>query len=246
MAIMGFDPARYREFVGWTDRILRGGDRVPIRPALDAMDEYLGDLIDARLAEPGEDAVSVMLKSEIEGKPLSPDRVHAMCNLLFLAGLDTITSAMTHMMYLLARDPPVQQWLRANPQKIPNALEELLRRLAFLNMPRRLTLPHMLNGVGFEAGDTIVCSLAAASNDERTTPDPVQVDFARKGAPSLAFNTGPHVCAGAPLARIELRAFLKRWFERMPDVALAPGFSPGVRGGTIMALDSLQLVWKRP
>ena len=89
----------------------------------------------------------------------------------------------------------------------------------------------------------IISSLAAASNDDRVTPDPVRLDFARKGAPSLAFNTWPHFCAGSVLARFELRAFLKHWFAVMPDVAIAPGFVPKTRGGTIMAIEALPLVW---
>lgn len=243
LAIMGWDRSRLHEFVGWTDRILRGGDRDPIRPALVALDHYLREVIQERMDNPADDAVSRMLAAEVAGKRLSPRRVHDMCNLLFLAGLDTVTSAMTHIMNLLARDPEAQAWFRTNPQKVPHALEELLRRLAFLNIPRRVTQACELNGARLEAGDMIVSSLAAASNDERVTPDPRRLDFARKGAPSLAFNAGPHVCAGAVLARFELRAFLNRWFARMPDVRIAPDFVPTTRGGTIMALEQLRLVW---
>lgn len=243
LSIMAWDRSRFREFVDWTNRILRGGDRTPIRPALEALHDFLREIIAERLVRPGDDPVSRMLAAKIDGRRVPPERVHEICNLLFLAGLDTVTSAMTHIMHLLAREPAAQPWLRSNPQKVPHALEELLRRITFLNIPRRVARGCMLNGVRLEEGEMIVSSLRGASNDDGVTADPDRLDFTRRGAPHLAFNTGPHVCAGAVLARFEMRAFLKQWLARMPDVRLAPDFAPRIRGGTIMALERLDIVW---
>jgi cytochrome P450 len=184
-----------------------------------------------------------LLRSTIDGQPISPQRAHEMCGLLFLAGLDTVTTAMTFIVAHLARHPELQQQLRARAEDIPSAVEELLRRYAFLNLPRRVTSDCELSGVRLLAGETIICVMAAVANDPDAFPDPDTVNLARANAPQIAFNVGPHSCVGAALARMELRIFLEEWLKRMPDVGIEPGFEPSTRGGAIMALKALPLVW---
>jgi len=197
----------------------------------------------SRVEKPGDDPVSLLLASEVNGERLSVKRVHEICNLLFVAGLDTVANAMNFIMYHLAQHPDMQQRLRANPDMATSAVEEFLRRYAFVNTPRRATQDTEVSGVKMKAGDIVVSSFAAASNDPRNVPHPEVLDLDRKSSPHLAFASGPHNCAGATLARLELRIFLQEWVRRMPDVRLAPGFSPHVRGGSVMGLTSLDIVW---
>ena len=241
--LMHLDPLRFREYASWVDAITAGGDRSRIAPAQRALNEFVAALIDARIAEPGDDPVSHLLGSSVDGQPLSRKRVHDMCCFLFLAGLDTLTKALTFIMNWLARHPEAQQSLRTDPGRIPQAVEELLRRLTFLNLARRVTEDCALEGVALRAEDIVICSLAAASNDNRFTPCASEVDFDRGITPHLAFGMGVHACPGAPLARTELRIFLEEWLRRMPDVGIAPGFEPRCRGGMVMGMEALHLAW---
>jgi cytochrome P450 len=241
--MMDLDRDRYREFAGWVDAITAGGDRGQIGPALAGLRTYVSEVIQQRLGKPGEDPVSHLLGSGIDGCPLTVQRVHEMCCFLFLAGLDTVTKALTFIMNWLARHPEQQQALRADPSTIPDAVEELLRRLTFVNLARRLTRDYTLSGVALRQDETLICSLAGASNDDRHFDCPEMVDFTRGVVPHLAFSTGPHACPGAPLARTELRIFLGEWLRRMPDVRIAPGFVSRGRGGMVMGMEELQLVW---
>lgn len=243
MTMMGMDLARYAEFVGWVNDILAADDPDKRAGSFMRMNMYLGELIALRMAEPGDDPVSILLRSEVNGERLTPTRVHEMCNLLFLAGLDTVTNAMTFITHHLAQHPNLQQQLRDDPATIPGAIEEFMRRFAFVSVPRRVRADTDVLGVPMRLDERVLCSLTAASNDDRYVGDPATVDLARKVPPHVAFNTGPHTCAGAPLARLELRVFLEEWLSRMPDVSLAPGFVPHVRGGSVMALERLDIVW---
>ena len=185
----------------------------------------------------------MLLASEVSGEKLTEKRVLEMCNLLFLAGLDTVTNAMTFSVKHLAENPGFQEQLRDNPDMIPAAVEELLRRYSFPNIPRRVTEDTEFKGVKMRAGDRIICSLAAANNDDRVLENPSAVDLERKKFRHMAFNGGPHNCAGATLARLELRVFLEEWLTRMPEFSVQEGFKPKVRGGAVMAMESLQLRW---
>jgi cytochrome P450 len=243
LGVMHWDLNRFRDFNRWVDEILGSENLEKVRPAYASMNQYLTQMIQSRVENPGDDPVSMLLASEVNGERLTVERVHEICNLLFVAGLDTVANAINFIMYHLARHPEAQHRLRARPEMATNAVEEFLRRYAFVNTPRRVTQDTEVGGVLMKAGDTVVCSFAAASNDPRHCPHPEQVDLDRKPCGHLAFSTGPHNCAGATLARLELRIFLQEWLRRMPDVRLAPNFVPHTRGGSVMGLTSLEIEW---
>ena len=243
MELMQFDTRRLDEILIWVETIVGGGDRGEIVPALIALNTYLGEIIAQRIGGSDDDPASQLLRSTIDGQRISPQRAHEMCGLLFLAGLETVTTAMTFIAAHLAQHPETQRRLRACEPEIPSAIEELLRRYSFLNLPRRITADCELAGVRLLAGETIICVMAAVGNDPEAFPEPEEVDFTRKNSPQIAFNIGPHSCVGAALARMELRIFLEEWLKRMPDVGIEPGFAPSTRGGAIMALKALPLVW---
>ncbi|MET0379532.1 MAG: cytochrome P450 [Spongiibacteraceae bacterium] len=243
MNMMGMDLARYAKFVKWANGILGSETLFQRLPHFLRMTWYLKGLIRQRKKKPGDDPISMLLAAEIDGERLSEKRVLEMCNLLFLAGLDTVTNAMTFMTKHLAENADQQQRLRDNPEQIPAAIEEFMRRYAFVNVPRRVAHDTELDGVSLRKGDIIISSLSAASGDERNVEHPEKVDLDRPKSPHLAFNTGPHNCAGAHMARLELRIFLEVWLARVPTFSLAPGYQPRARGGPVMALERLDLCW---
>ncbi len=244
LAIMDWDFSRLREFVGWTIDIISSNDLARAEASLPKLRAYLAEEIARRQANPGDDPISILLASTIDGVPLTTQRVLEMATTLFIAGTDTVTNALTFFMLHLAKNPDFQRRLRDRPEEIDVAVEELLRRYSFINVNRRVTRDVNFEGVQMREGDLVKASLAAASNDDRWVDNPEKVDLSRGRCPHVAFNAGPHVCIGAPLARLELRIFLSEWLKRMPEVRLADGFTPVQRGGGVMSLDSLEIVWK--
>ena len=243
LSIMDWDRSRLREFVGWTIDIISSNDEARFAAAMPQLQAYLAEEIKRRQDNPGTDPLSLLLASSVDGEPLTAERVQDMSNLLFTAGLDTVTNALTFFMFHLARHPELQDELRTEPDKIEVAVEELLRRYSFVNVVRRVTHDVEFEGVHMREGDRVIGSLAAASNDDRWVDNPEVVDLSRGRCPHVAFNTGPHACIGAPLARLELRIFLTEWLRRMPNVRLADGFRPQQRGGAVMGLDRLDITW---
>lgn len=244
LQLMEWDPTRYAEFARWAGSIISSSTPIKAVPSFLRMTFYLKSVIRAKQRNPGTDPVSMLLASDVDGQKLTPRRVLEMCNLLFLGGLDTVTQGMGYITYHLATHPEQQRRLRENPQEIPQAIDELLRRYAFVNPPRRVARDFEIDGVLLKAGDYITCDLAAASNDEAVLKGSSEVDFDRRHAPSLlAFNTGPHSCAGVHLARLELRVFLEEWLARIPAFRVRENFVPEEKSGAILTLKALQLVW---
>jgi len=244
MKIMEWDTSRLHEMVSWVPNITDGRSPEVRVAAFARMAEFASKVVQDRIAHPGNDPISMLLASEVDGKQLDPRRVEEMTHLLFLAGLDTVTNAMTFCLHYLATDHALQDRLRAHPEDIPKAVEELLRRFSFVVTYRRVAKDTVYKGVFMKEGDLINCSLAGGSNDPHVVDNPEKVDIDRKGAPNLAFNTGPHACVGAPLARTELRILLEEWLARMPNASLAPGFVAPRHRGSIAKIERLDLVWE--
>ncbi|ATE65815.1 cytochrome P450 [Rhizorhabdus dicambivorans] len=243
MAIMNMDFSRRREIINWVHVIIghySAGDRGKVMEELYA---YQGTLADERAIHPGDDPISFLLNAEVDGKRLSRQMVLDICNLLFTAGLDTVTNALTFITRFLAENPAHQQQLRDDPAKIPQAIEEMLRRFSFVLTGRRVMEDVVLGGVQLRKGDHVLGALPSASNDPGQWPDPMKVDFDRDARGHFAFNTGPHACAGIHLARLELRVCLEEWLAAIPAFRTAPGYVAVVRKSQTMGIDNLDLVW---
>ena len=243
MSLMNMDQSRRKEFIGWV-HIMTGHYAAEQRGAvMTKVLDYFRDLVDERERTPGTDPVSFLLNAEIEGKPLSKPMVRDICNLLFTAGLDTVTNALNFMVKYLAENLDRQRVLRADPALIPNAVEEMLRRFSLVVTGRVVTRDVEFRGVLLSKGDHILACLPAASLDDRRWECPMQADFGRQTRGHLGFNTGPHNCAGVHLARMELRVSLEEWLARIPEFRLKPDYAPKVRKGQVLGLESLELVW---
>jgi cholest-4-en-3-one 26-monooxygenase len=149
-------------------------------------------------------------------------------NMIFVvfavAGHETTRSTAVHFMNLMREHPDQYRLLRSDPAKyLENAIEEVLRYTSTTtNFRRTATMDTEIGGTPVKKGDKIYLSYAAANRDPAVFKDPHKFDITRENAKRhIAFGTGPHVCIGARLARIELHALLLRILERMPDYELA-------------------------
>lgn len=243
MSLMDMDIARRREFIGWV-HIMTGHYGNDERGAvMEKVLAYFRDLVDERERDPGDDPVSFLLASELDGERLSKPMVRDICNLLFTAGLDTVTNALNFMMKHLAENVEDQRMLRADPTLIPDAVEDMMRRFSLVNTGRIVVRDIEFRGVSLKAGEHIMACLPASGLDERRWGCPMKVELGRQTRGHLGFNTGPHNCAGVHLARMELRVSLEEWLSRIPEFRLKPDYAPQVRKGQVLGMDSLELVW---
>jgi cytochrome P450 len=244
LSLMKWDTTRYREFVSWTHVLTGKSEPQEKGDAMRKLNEFLVSLVDRLSVTSGDDPISFLLASSVDGARLPKSRVIDMGSLLFLGGLDTVTNAMAFIVRYLADNPEKQAELRDNPGGVKGALDELMRRIAFVNTARVVTRDTEINGVSLKAGDMVIGSLCAGSNDPRKYECPANVEWGRKGAGAhLAFNTGVHNCAGMPLAKLELRIWLEEWLKRVPAFRIAPGFQVQFRAGQTMGIEALELEW---
>jgi cytochrome P450 len=178
---------------------------------------YIVDAVTERLRSPRGDLLSTIAAAHGEGR-LSMDEVDGMCRLLLLAGVHTTSSLIANALMLLEDRPEHRRALGADPARIPDAIEELLRYLAPVQSGARVTTDEVeIHGVSVPRGERVLLLWASANRDERRFPDPDVLDLGRRPLRNVAFGEGIHFCLGAPLARLEARIAFEALFTRIPE-----------------------------
>ena len=209
----------------WSE-LTQAVDAYPVEEIKRAAQEaitYLAGLIQAKRARPGDDLLTMLIEARDQDDRLSePELLHMVAGII-VAGHETTASQLPLSLLTLLRHPDQLALLRARPELVPDAVEELLRstRLLPSTFSRVATADVDVEGVVVPAGDTIFALHYSANRDERVHRDPDRLDITREGPPHLTFGLGPHVCLGAPLARVELQVALATILRRLPAIDLA-------------------------
>ncbi len=206
---------------------------------------YFGELLEQRRADPRDDLISKLLDAKYQGeRPLSQEELEDTLFLLFMAGLDTVASALGLIVQGFASDPDKRREFIAlmdDPQKLGPAIEELVRVHAIVLLPRRLTRELSFNGALFRKEDMATVPTMAANRDAEEFSNPNEIQYDRSPNRHLGFGLGPHRCLGIHLARRELRVALQVLHRKLPDYHLDPERDAVAVGG-MKGLASLPLV----
>ena len=182
---------------------------------------YLYGLLEQRRAQPRDDFVTALAQSSVDGRPLTDDEVLLNCDGMLSGGLETTPLAVCGALAVFAQDPDCWQRLRAEPERIVPAVEEILRWTSPAAHVMRTTLTDTTLGEAkIRAGDRVVVWLAAANRDEAVFSDAERFVLDRDHNPHLALGSGPHSCVGAVLARLELRALLTVLTRAVSSIAV--------------------------
>ncbi|MEV4601436.1 cytochrome P450 [Amycolatopsis sp. NPDC049253] len=186
--------------------------------AYGALTTYLGNLVAGKRAEPGEDILSDLARQE----DLSIEELTGIAFLLLLAGHETTANMLALGTFALLEHPEQLAELRADPELLPGAVEELMRYLSVVDINFRYATEDLeLGGETIPAGSTVVVSTLAANRDPRRFENPDTLDLRRNSRGQLAFGHGVHQCLGQQLARIEMRAGFAALLRRFPTLRLA-------------------------
>ncbi|HEV7341673.1 MAG TPA: cytochrome P450 [Sphingopyxis sp.] len=244
MELFGFPMSKFDEFrrlvVGFFNARATPDERNALAQQILG---HLAELIQQRMAEPQDDMISKIIVSEVDGRRVTFEEMMSIGFLMFLAGLDTVTNAMSFGMRHLAHDEKLRQRAIDDPAVIPDLVEELLRRYAFVATPRYIVQDTELEGVQLRAGDCILAPLPLVGWDEGLNPDPKRVSVERQFYRHAAFGAGIHTCLGLHLARMELIVFYRAWFARVGHFEQVQKGDETCRGGSVMALEHLHLAW---
>jgi cytochrome P450 len=204
-------------FKAWSDAIvgasLGGGN-----PQAE-MSAYFLQMIEQRRQEPRDDLISALLNAQIEGVHLTRRELLGFCVLLLVAGNETTTNLIGNAVLCFDEHPEVMAEVRAAPDLIPGAIEEVLRyRSPVQMMYRRVAADVDLDGKPLQAGQMVMAQIGSANRDEAQFPDADRFDIRRAPNRHLAFGHGIHFCLGAPLARLESKIALTLMLDRLPEM----------------------------
>ncbi|MFD8067808.1 cytochrome P450 [Streptomyces parvulus] len=186
--------------------------------AYGAMTSYLAELVTRKRAEPGDDILSDLARQQ----DLTVEELTGCAFLLLLAGHETTVNMLALGTFALLEHPEQTAALRADPELLPGAVEELMRYLSVADIFYRYATEDIeLGGETIGAGSTVVVSLLAANRDPRRFENPDALDVRRAARGHLAFGHGVHQCLGQQLGRIEMRAGFAGLLRRFPDLSLA-------------------------
>ncbi|MGI8662538.1 MAG: cytochrome P450 [Acidimicrobiales bacterium] len=177
---------------------------------------HMTALIAERKAAPGDDVISLLLASEVDGERLTDDEVTFVGILLVLAGIDTTWSTLATAIHHLATHPEDQARLRADPALLDTAREEFLRAYAPVTVARQVAVDAILAGQNLQAGEMVLVSFPSANRDDAVFEHPDEVILDRPNNRHLAFGSGIHRCLGIHFARMELRVGLEELLQRVP------------------------------
>jgi cytochrome P450 len=142
--------------------------------------------------------------------------------LFAVAGNETLRNGIPGGLLCLLEHPDQLDLLRARPDLVNSAVEEMLRFWSpVIHFRRTATGDVTLAGQQITAGEKVVVYHASANRDETVFPDPDRFDVTRSPNDHVSFGFGPHFCLGAHLARTQMRAVFQQVLARLPDVALA-------------------------
>ncbi|MFD4674274.1 cytochrome P450 [Lentzea sp. NPDC058450] len=185
---------------------------------------YLAGLADQRHAHQEDDLISALVVAQEEGDRLTRDELVQLTVLLLGAGYDSTASHIANSVHTLLKFPDQADLLRANPDLMPGAVEELLRWIPAQEvadiMPRYALEDVQLSGGVVRAGEPVLLAKHAANRDPRQFPDPGRFDVTRNAKGHLTFGHGPHHCIGAQLARMDVQVALTALLERFPGLRL--------------------------
>jgi cytochrome P450 len=238
--MLGVPTADYERFKHWSDRIIESDNTPPGMPlpasvveAFKALTEFFVGEIARRRERPGTDLVSALVSARDEADALTEEELVAFVILLLLAGNETTTNLIGNGMRALAENPAELAALRAHPELMAGAIEEMLRYDSPAQSAVRFTrAPAEIAGVAVPAGAMAFAVLAAANRDPARFPDPDRFDIRRTPNEHLAFGAGIHFCIGAALARLEATIAIGAALARFPRLSLAAPGAPFIYKGS--------------
>lgn len=232
--ILGVPESMSDTFTGWVRDVLEFAyDEERRVRGMTGVINFFTEALVSRRSEPGDDLISELLHTEIDGAPIEDTVILGMCSLLLIAGVDTTWSSIGSSLWHLAAHADDRKRLVAEPELMSTAIEELLRAYSPVTMARRLGEDVEYKGCPMKAGERILMNFPGANRDPEVFENPDDVILDRAINRHVAFGAGIHRCAGSNLARMELRVSIETWLERIPEFEISDPAGVTWAGGQV-------------
>jgi cytochrome P450 family 142 subfamily A polypeptide 1 len=245
--LMGLPEADHATLLHWSDLFATGNEEIGEQVGRAVVDyaEYIKRVIDARRGGSGEDLVSLAVNAVIDGERLSENDLIFETMLVLVGGDETTRHVISGGLAALLEHPEQLRKLRAKPQLVPSAVEEMLRWVTPIqNMNRTATRDTELGGQKLRAGDRMLLLYPSANRDESVFPQPFEFDIERRPNDHVAFGGfGRHHCLGAQLARLELRVLFEELLAAWTHIELAEPSQPlrRRRGTFVLGIEQMPI-----
>jgi cytochrome P450 len=222
--LLGIPTQDQQQFKRWSDSIVSPA-HLEKKQAVIAMNAYFLKIIAQRRQQQQDDLISALLTAQLDGAWLSDAELLNFCRLLLVAGHETSTNLIGNALLTLDEQPEVMDELRAAPDLIPAAVEEVIRyRTPIQRLRRAATSDTNMRGYTIKAGEIVSPILGSANRDAEQFSQPDTFDIHRTPNRHLGFGHGIHFCIGAPLARLEAKIALETLLTRFTAIKLCKEF----------------------
>lgn len=233
--MLGIPASNWLQFKRWSDAILAMSYTISDRGTAESnlaiekfiavtaeMNLYLAGLVQRRQMAPQDDLLTRLIEAEVDGERLTHEQILGFFQLLLLAGSETTANLIDNAILCFVENPDQLACLRAAPDLLPSAIEEVLRYRSPLQWMYRVARCQVkLHGQVIPAGSLVLAMIGSANRDPQQFPDADRFDIGREPNPHIAFGHGMHFCLGAALSRLEARIALTEFLERVKEFRLA-------------------------
>jgi cytochrome P450 len=228
--LLGIPETDHERVLGWTQVIRTSGsssrspeeERAAVQDVQLRLHHYLADLVQAKRAHPADDMISTLIDSCDQDGQLSERELVTTTFLLLFAGHQTTADFIGNAVVALLTNPDQLELLRATPELLPSAIEELLRFDGPLPVasPRIAAEDVEYQGVHIPRGSIVGVVINAANHDPAQFVEPDRLDLGRERGPHIGFGHGVHYCLGVSLARMEAQIAIGALLRRLPGLRL--------------------------
>ena len=206
-------------WIGWGIHVFKVSDGEFKKGTV--LEDYLAAQFDRAAVNPGADFFSALTQARYRGRPLNRDEMMGFGNLTFAGGRDTIIHSISNIIAYFGRHPDRLAYLREDPRRIVHASEEFFRYfMPLTHIGRVCPVETDVHGVTVPAGGRVSLAWASANFDATVFDSPEEVRLDRKPNPHLSFGFGPHLCLGAPHARLIVRTLLQALIDRVAAISV--------------------------
>jgi cytochrome P450 len=249
--MLGIEAVQHADFAVWSEDLATFiGAPTPThaqarraQASLLAMARYFEVLLAQRRTAPGNDLLGRLVQAEVAGEIHGTAELLAQCAMLLFAGQETTRNLLCNGLHALLSHPAQWQRLQQSPELLPSAVRELLRYDSPVQYTgRRVVADVVLHGQALRRGDLVVPLIGSANRDPVRHPQPDVLDIEHRDGGSISFGSGPHVCIGAMLTRMEAEVVFKHVLQRMPHVRLADAPAQWSTNPAYRGLEHLQVL----
>lgn len=205
---------------------LTDAEQIPVAHDMVAYWKYIHDLLDMRRENPGDDFPSDLLRLQAEGADIANEEIAGVLYSTLFAGHETTSTFMGNYVLAMMNNRDAWEAVKADPAKIPNAVEEMLRYTpSVVGWRRKARNAKTIGGIELPEGAEILMITGSANRDESKFPNGEALDIERSNARThLSFGYGIHYCLGFQLAKMEGQILLRQLSQRFPTLRLKDGF----------------------